>query len=160
MLPQLNQLKDQLLLAGFPASQVQTVARSDGQHAEWFWRREFQEAYQWLKGSMPSSADHPIYPSTNPKLMVLPQPCGSACMLRVSVENEGGATGQTGWETGWVPIPFQIVDPTGRVVHQGRLESPETLLDNVLPSGIYRLQGLWNGQVISTTFCRATARDF
>jgi metallo-beta-lactamase class B len=57
MLPHLNQLKDQLLLAGFPASQVQTVVRSDGQHAEWFWRREFQEAYQWLKGSLISSEE-------------------------------------------------------------------------------------------------------
>ncbi|MFM7288389.1 MAG: alpha/beta hydrolase, partial [Bacteroidota bacterium] len=149
MLPQLNQLKDQLLLAGFPASQVQTVARSDGQHAEWFWRREFQEAYQWLKGSMPSSAHHPISPSTNPKLMVLPQPCGSACVLRVLFNNEWGATGQTGSETAWGPIPLQIVDPTGRVVHQGMLESSETLLDNVLPAGIYRLQAVWNGQVVS-----------
>ncbi|MFM7588943.1 MAG: T9SS type A sorting domain-containing protein, partial [Bacteroidota bacterium] len=114
----------------------------------------------WLKGSMPSSADHPISPSTNPKLMVLPQPCGSACVLRVLFNNEWGATGQPGWEIGWVPVPFQIVDPTGRVVHQGMLESSETLLDNVLPAGIYRLQAVWNGQVISTTFIRATARDF
>jgi len=160
MLPQLNQLKDQLLLAGFPASQVQMVVRSDGQHAEWFWRREFQEAYQWLKGSMPSSADHQISPSTNPKLRVFPQPCGSVCVLRVLFNNEWGATGQTGSETAWAPVPFQIMDPIGRVVHQGMLESSETLLDNVLPSGIYRLQAVWNGQVVSTTFIRATTRDF
>lgn len=160
MLPQLNQLKDQLLLAGFPASQVQTVARSDGQHAEWFWRREFQEAYQWLQGSMPSSADHPISPPTNPKLRVVPQPCGSACVLRVLVDNEWRATVQPGLQTAWAPVPFQIVDPTGRIVHQGMLESAETLLDNVLPAGMYRLQAVWNSQVVSTTFIRAAARDF
>ena len=160
MLPQLNQLKDQLLLAGFPASQVQTVARSDGQHAEWFWRREFQEAYQWLKGSMPSSADHPISPPTNPKLRVVPQPCGSACVLRVLVDNEWRATVQPGLQTAWAPVPFQIVDPTGRIVHQGMLESAETLLDKVLPAGMYRLQAVWNSQVVSTTFIRAAARDF
>ena len=29
-------------------SQIRSVASPDGQHAEWFWRREFPAAYQWL----------------------------------------------------------------------------------------------------------------
>ena len=160
MVPQLNQLKDQLLLAGFPASQVQTVVRLDGQHSEWFWRREFQEAYQWLQGSMPSSSNDPIALGANPKLMVFPQPCGAACVLRVLVQGELSEPYQNVPEASWVPAPFQIVDLTGRVVHQGLLETSDTLLDGDLQAGLYRIQALWNGKVLSSTFARTSRQNF
>ena len=39
----------QLGQAGFASTdQVRAVTRFDGQHAEWFWRREFPAAYRWL----------------------------------------------------------------------------------------------------------------
>ncbi|HEX6041748.1 alpha/beta hydrolase [Longimicrobium sp.] len=34
-----------------PATDVTSVAPDDGKHSEWFWRREFPAAYQWLFGA-------------------------------------------------------------------------------------------------------------
>lgn len=41
-------VRDALRTAGVPADSLNFNALGDGQHAEWFWRREFAAAYQWL----------------------------------------------------------------------------------------------------------------
>jgi alpha-amylase len=41
-------MADTLRAAGFRT--VESVVRPDGAHSEWFWRREFPAAYQWLFG--------------------------------------------------------------------------------------------------------------
>lgn len=86
MVPQLNQLRDQLVQAGFPASQIQTVVKADGQHSEWFWRREFQDAYQWLKGLSPSDIPENTFPIANHQnlplpLKFIPNPCSQWCSV-------------------------------------------------------------------------------
>jgi predicted alpha/beta superfamily hydrolase len=48
MVPQMTEVRDALLARGLPPSRVVFKAPADGQHAEWFWRREFGAAYQWL----------------------------------------------------------------------------------------------------------------
>ena len=48
MVPQMAEVRDALLARGLRPSQVLFKAPADGQHAEWFWRREFGPAYQWL----------------------------------------------------------------------------------------------------------------
>ena len=48
MLPLMVAARQQLLASGVPASHIQLQAPADGQHAEWFWRREFGPAYRWL----------------------------------------------------------------------------------------------------------------
>ncbi len=37
-----------LLGSGFSATEMKMVFPTDGQHSEWFWKREFPAAYQWL----------------------------------------------------------------------------------------------------------------
>jgi len=40
--------------AGFPVrTSVRSLVAADGKHAEWFWRREFPAAYQWLFADAP-----------------------------------------------------------------------------------------------------------
>ncbi|HET9502689.1 MAG TPA: alpha/beta hydrolase-fold protein [Hymenobacter sp.] len=48
MVPNMAEVRDALLKRGVPASHVSFKTPADGQHAEWFWRREFGPAYQWL----------------------------------------------------------------------------------------------------------------
>ncbi|HEX2779229.1 MAG TPA: alpha/beta hydrolase-fold protein [Gemmatimonadaceae bacterium] len=36
---------------GWPADSLRALVVEDGKHAEWFWRREFPAAYQWLYGA-------------------------------------------------------------------------------------------------------------
>ena len=48
MLPLMVAARNGLLASGVPAKNIRLVAPPDGQHAEWFWRREFGPAYRWL----------------------------------------------------------------------------------------------------------------
>jgi predicted alpha/beta superfamily hydrolase len=43
-----NRMADSLLMNGINPSDLRTSVKNDGQHSEWFWRREFSEAYRWL----------------------------------------------------------------------------------------------------------------
>ena len=52
-----RQMVDTLVAAGFRVGRdVRVAVRPDGQHAEWFWRREFPAVYQWLFGETVSPA--------------------------------------------------------------------------------------------------------
>ena len=53
---------------------------ADGQHSEWYWRREFAGAYQWLFGS----TDFTAAKNTDvPKIRLFPNPTNG----QISVEN-------------------------------------------------------------------------
>lgn len=48
MVPLMTAVRDALYNAGVPANNLNFKVIADGQHAEWFWRREFGDAYRWL----------------------------------------------------------------------------------------------------------------
>ena len=48
MEPLMGAVRDALLAGGLPPAHLSYQVRPDGQHAEWFWRREFGAAYQWF----------------------------------------------------------------------------------------------------------------
>ena len=50
MLPLMAQWRDALRAAGIPAANLAFRALADGEHREWFWRREFPAAYRFLFG--------------------------------------------------------------------------------------------------------------
>ncbi|MGY3090252.1 putative alpha/beta superfamily hydrolase [Hymenobacter sp. UYAg731] len=51
MLPLMTQWRDELRAEGVPAANLAFSAPADGEHREWFWRREFPAAYRFLFGS-------------------------------------------------------------------------------------------------------------
>jgi len=53
MLPLMAQWRDELRAEGVPAANVSFHAPADGEHKEWFWRREFPAAYQFLFRTTP-----------------------------------------------------------------------------------------------------------
>jgi hypothetical protein len=45
----MKRMVDDLVSRGLqPGTNVVSYVRADGKHSEWFWRREFPEAYRWL----------------------------------------------------------------------------------------------------------------
>lgn len=44
----MNAMYSTLLSAGFSEEEVLAIAHSDGEHSEWYWAREFPDAYEWL----------------------------------------------------------------------------------------------------------------
>jgi predicted alpha/beta superfamily hydrolase len=49
-----RRMVDTLLAGGYPRSAIRSLVRADGKHAEWFWRREFAAACQWLFPAAPA----------------------------------------------------------------------------------------------------------
>ena len=41
-------MEDTLISSGMSEEQIQSLEHSDGQHSEWYWAREFEDAYLWL----------------------------------------------------------------------------------------------------------------
>ncbi|HEY0777008.1 MAG TPA: alpha/beta hydrolase-fold protein [Gemmatirosa sp.] len=55
-----QEVVDTLTAAGYPTGVADTsIVRTDGQHAEWFWRREFPAAYAWLYRQPRSASAQP-----------------------------------------------------------------------------------------------------
>lgn len=48
MVPLMAALRNALRAGGVPAANLSLHVRPDGQHAEWFWRREFGAGFRWL----------------------------------------------------------------------------------------------------------------
>ena len=55
MLPLMAQWRDELRREGVPPANLSFHAPADGEHREWFWRREFPAAYQFLFGPLPTA---------------------------------------------------------------------------------------------------------
>ncbi len=48
--PNMNAVIEELKATGFENSNIKSVIKADGTHSEWFWAREFSEAYLWMIG--------------------------------------------------------------------------------------------------------------
>ncbi|MEM1217068.1 MAG: alpha/beta hydrolase-fold protein [Bacteroidota bacterium] len=48
LVAELNEMYNTLRTAGFTTSELSLVTHADGQHSEWYWRREFPATYEWL----------------------------------------------------------------------------------------------------------------
>jgi predicted alpha/beta superfamily hydrolase len=48
MIPDMEQMRDLLETTGVPAADLLLLNEPDGAHSEWFWAREYPDAYEWL----------------------------------------------------------------------------------------------------------------
>jgi len=48
MISNINEVKNILLQKGINDTNIRVVTKADGEHSEWFWRREFPDLYKWL----------------------------------------------------------------------------------------------------------------
>jgi len=48
LIQKMNDMVTALHNAGFEDSEIKMVTHQDGQHSEWYWRREFPNGYSWL----------------------------------------------------------------------------------------------------------------
>jgi metallo-beta-lactamase class B len=48
MVPDIKSMYSTMYDQGFTDAEMDTVIKDDGQHAEWFWDREFPFCYEWL----------------------------------------------------------------------------------------------------------------
>ena len=118
--------------AGISDNEKYFYVPSDGQHAEWFWAREFPDAYVWLFQGAVTSVSWPK--SGGEPLKIFPNP--TSTWVRFS----GVKTGER--------IDFQILGADGKMWRDTAATAGEPLWTGDLPAGFYvvkvkRKNGKW-----------------
>lgn len=133
MVPQMQALRDSLQRGGVPATNLNFNTRTDGQHAEWFWKREFPAAYSWLYAPAVATAARPAQ-----KLSVSLYP--SPAVQELSVSLPASLTGDA---------LLEISDARGRAVLRTRVRHGQTVDVSRLAAGLY-LSRLTAGGAVGT----------
>lgn len=110
-----------LSTAGFSPDERSFNVIADGKHAEWFWAREFPDAYQWLFADFTSSSSEPEHASTT--LEIFPNP--SSTWIRFA-EVESGEK-----------IRYLIIGSDGKIWSDSTLQNNEPVWTGALPAGFY-----------------------
>lgn len=120
LVAQVTQLKNDLLANGFTASEVELVIKADGQHSEWFWRREFKPAYQWLFSTATAQIEQVVQ-----QLDVYPNPATDRVYVALSDHQAAF---------------YQLIDLQGRVVRNGNMVAGDSISLAGVTAGLYQLR--------------------
>jgi metallo-beta-lactamase class B len=135
MISDINSLRTRLQQSGMPSSNMFVLSQSDGAHSEWFWKREFPAAYEWLfEGNTTGMFDN-----GNEELQIntYPNPAFSTVFIDFS---------------GLKDVRFEVINSQGLIVFQDSLSSGEKYQLNTsnYNSGTYFLRGSdGNGKTFS-----------
>ncbi|MFN4122097.1 MAG: alpha/beta hydrolase-fold protein [Flavobacteriales bacterium] len=132
MVSDMQSARNNLVQAGANAQEIQLVTHTDGAHSEWYWRREFPAAYQFLFPApvLPTSV------SQTPKLIwsVYPNPAKDSFQLQCETCRE---------------FQYWLYTIDGRLIRSGQSnQSIEVFQTSSFDEGMYILQ-LQNGQHLS-----------
>ncbi|MEO0723860.1 MAG: alpha/beta hydrolase-fold protein [Bacteroidota bacterium] len=96
MVPMLQNMYNTLLAAGFTSTELDITTHADGEHSEWYWRREFSSTYQWLFQNI-STLDHSLelselryWPNPAHDFVYLNELPGAPGDWQVSIYNSSG----------------------------------------------------------------------
>lgn len=106
---------------GFTDQEMKLDAKADGQHSEWFWRREFPDCYRWFWDVEVSSAD-----TKTIQFEVYPNPANDSIKLQVSEPNN---------------YEISIFDLNGKLVFKNEYSGRSINIPTEnLPNGTYLIQ--------------------
>ncbi|MEO5675486.1 MAG: alpha/beta hydrolase-fold protein [Chitinophagales bacterium] len=78
MVPDIQSMYATMSSAGFTPDEMDTVIMTDGQHAEWFWAREFPDCYKWL---FSNTIAHAELPADDSVFFITPNPAQDKIFL-------------------------------------------------------------------------------
>ncbi len=133
LVAQMSRMTTLLRGLGYAEDEVKTVLKPDGQHAEWFWAREYGDGYKWLFRPGTSKVD---VGKMAAKVTIFPNPTDSVLRIE-SVEN-------------LTYVNLEIYDVLGRLMHYEPLRSDRSVDVSYLKSGSYILRGVRGGQLLFT----------
>jgi hypothetical protein len=122
-----NEMYNHFLSNGFESEELNKQIHSDGEHSEWYWRREFPAAYQWLFGDLDLTSVDEI---TKVDMDIFPNPSDSV----LNIKN---------WEALEKPA-VEIVTLSGQVVLSKTVITQNTIEMDSLPNGLYVVK-IWSG---------------
>lgn len=125
MVPLMTAMRDALQAGGVPAANLSFNTRADGQHAEWFWRREFEAGFRFLyaPAAMPTSTRKK---RSGLGFELYPNPANSSLRVALPAGSRGGQ--------------LVLRDLTGRLVLQTAVRPGDAALD---------VRGLRQGQYVA-----------
>jgi predicted alpha/beta superfamily hydrolase len=130
----MQEVADAMVTAGFNATEKSFNVIPDGKHSEWFWAREFPDAYEWLFADFTSSTQHP---SSQPvSLEIFPNPS------QTWVYFSGYASTDT--------LEIQVMGIDGIIYQQSTLQAGTALWTGDLPAGFYLIKARIPGDAWAT----------
>ena len=134
MIPDILHMQDILLQQGEDASNVKVVDRLDGAHNEWFWAREYPEAYQWLFQNLVLKTNT----GEQKKIKVYPNPAVDV----LYIDSPSGV------------CSYEVFTLTGINMLRGSLADHRVDI-SALPVGMYLMKILdQQGSILNTCFIR------
>ena len=131
MVPDLLEMENTMLDVGFLDSEIMLLVHPDGAHSEWYWAREFPDAYEWLFGDLSVSTSLPI---DNFKIQLHPNPAKQ--YLEILVDRFSTDT------------YIELYAMTGQLVLRHPLRHATTTMDiSHLADSIYVVQIITNQEV-------------
>lgn len=122
MVSDMFDLKNALLTAGFDTNEIAYEVHADGQHSEWFWKREFPDAHQWLFADYANQTSN-IAP---PKVATF-SPNPARHTLNVALNNYNG-----------IPTYLTLSDTVGKTVLERKITTNNAIINiSGLPKGVY-----------------------
>jgi predicted alpha/beta superfamily hydrolase len=132
-------MEDTLHAAGFGANEVLSIEKADGQHSEWFWAREFEDAYLWLFRNFSTDTKEPS--SNLTAFHIYPNPADSQLNLEFYLKKSD-------------QVSVEIIDSSGTF--------KKAVYSNTLQSGKHHLNmniKKW-GLAPGVYFCRVYSGEF
>jgi predicted alpha/beta superfamily hydrolase len=114
----MDEVIDAMGTAGFSDNEHFRKVAADGQHSEWFWAREFPDAYVWLFQDAVSSTAQ----ATTEPLDIFPNPAGD--WVRFSGQQDAA-------------LHVQLFGADGRLWRDSTLQATQALWTGDLPAGVY-----------------------
>ncbi len=130
------EMESTLLGAGYGEGQLAVTAHADGEHSEWYWRREFGDAYEWLFGTVTSNSNG-LLRKPKGRVKVYPNPVKDTLFLEYKGKEKKGVAVELYNEAGKQLMPLSP------------LVRPALDLQGVLP-GVYVLK-IYDGQRLIST---------
>ncbi|MFN0013960.1 MAG: alpha/beta hydrolase-fold protein [Saprospiraceae bacterium] len=120
----MQEVANAMTTAGFLPNEKFSLTPPDGQHSEWFWRREFPAAYVWLfAGTVTSTGGQP---DTAEQISVFPNPAGSWVRFSGLKSDE--------------QVEVQIANAAGKRLRTTAITGNDALFTGDLLPGFYALK--------------------
>ncbi|MFN0214341.1 MAG: alpha/beta hydrolase-fold protein [Saprospiraceae bacterium] len=126
----MSAVSDAMSTAGFNAAEKSFNVKSDGQHSEWFWAREFPAAYTWLFSDITSTNFEPGHNTA--RLEIFPNP--SSTWLRFAGTEAGDK------------IEYHIIGSDGKYWSNSTGLHGESVWTGDLPAGFYFVKARKEGE--------------
>lgn len=130
LIEEVNAMYDTLLAAGFSENELFLITHPDGQHSEWYWAREFPDAYEWLFAeATTTSTDDPF---SNVTIQLIPNPTHD----HLNIESAQLAD----------QYHYEIYQMDGKLVQKGKASTSISL--SSIPKGLYLVNLIVDDEVV------------